>query len=291
MTSFSKKARQAVEMAFATALYTVLEALPADAASAAGGWLARTVGPRLRVSNVARRNLARVFPDKTGAEIDAIVGEVWENLGRVAGEFPHLDWLARNRVVVEGLDVLEGMRDDGKPGFFVSAHFGNWELGAAVGALAGLAITVVYRAANNASVNALYQRGRDKVAHGGQIAKGPEGARELLALIKNGGHVAMLIDQKMNDGIAVPFFGRDAMTPDALARFAQKFDCPIVPVRVLRLRGARFRMTFFPPVPQTDETGQPLSRPALMARLNSYLEDWIRENPGQWLWLHKRWPD
>lgn len=286
-----KHLRQRLEAAAAWAVWGLFKLLPVDAASGLAGGLARLVGPRLKVSGVARRNLARAFPAMTAAEIETVVAEVWGNLGRVAAEFPHLDWLTRNRVEVVGMDRLHGCRDDGRPGVFVSAHFGNWELGGAMGGREGLPITVVYRAANNPWIEDLYRKGRAASAKGGQIAKGPEGARDIMRVLKGGGHIAMLVDQKMNDGIAVPFFGRDAMTAPAVARFAIKFGCPIVPVKVERLKGAHFRMTFYPPLDLPHSGDIHADMLAAMTDINALLEGWIRARPGQWLWLHRRWPD
>ncbi|MEW5726942.1 MAG: lipid A biosynthesis lauroyl acyltransferase [Pseudomonadota bacterium] len=286
-----KQFRQRIEATAARALFALMGALPVDAASGLAGGLLRLVGPRFKVSRVARRNLAHAFPDKSPAEIEAIVAEVWENLGRVAGEFPHIDWLIRNRVEVVGIENLHAMRDDGQPGLFVSAHLGNWELSGAVACHEGLPITLVYRAANNPWIEDIYRKGRGPSATGGQIRKGADGAREIMQVLKAGGHVGMLVDQKMNDGIAVPFFGRDAMTAPAVGRFAVKFGCPVMPARVERLGGARFRMTFYPPLEHTVSGDTHADTLELMTRVNALIESWIRERPGQWLWLHRRWPD
>lgn len=271
-------------------MLAVMRVLPVDAASALGGGLTRTIGPLLKVSNVARRNLTRAFPDKSPGEIDAIVKDVWENLGRVVGEFPHVKELMESRVEVVGLEHVHGLRDDGQCGLFVASHFGNWELAGALAAREGLALTVVYRAANNPWVEDIYRQCRAN-AGAGQIRKGSEGAREILAVLKQGGHLGMLVDQKMNDGIPVPFFGRDAMTAPAAARFALKFRCPMVVFKVERLKGAHFRMTMLPPMDLPDTGDIHADTLTVMTRLNAQIEEWVRDQPGQWLWLHKRWPE
>jgi KDO2-lipid IV(A) lauroyltransferase len=283
--------RRRLEAVLAYAVLGFFAALPVDWASGLGGFLARMIGPHLKVSNVARRNLARTFPEKPAAEIETIVTEVWDNLGRVAGEFPHIDWLMRNRVELIGRENLELLRDDGQPGLFVAAHLGNWELAATTAVMQGIPITLVYREANNPWVEKLYRRYRAHAAPGGQIAKGPEGAREIMQALKFGGHVGMLVDQKMNDGIVVPFLGRDAMTAPAVGRFAVRFKCPVVPARVERLKGAHFRVTICPPLDHSlcgDAHQDTLN---LMTVINDQIGAWIRERPGQWLWLHKRWPE
>lgn len=286
-----KKLGYRLEAVAARALYALLGALSVDAASALAGGLTRLIGPRLKVSRVARRNLARAFPEKSDAEIETIVAEAWENLGRVAGEFPHLGELVHGRVEVAGIEHLHAVRDDGLPALFVSAHCGNWELPGTVAYNEGLPVTLVYRAANNPWIENLFRRGRGPAAAGGQIAKGAEGARQIMKVLKAGGHIGMLVDQKMNDGIAVPFFGREAMTAPAVGRFAAKFACPVVPLRVERLRGAHFRVTFYPPMDYAPSDDPQADTLELMTRINAMIESWIRERPGQWLWMHRRWPD
>ena len=291
MTATGKKVRWRIEAVIARLLFALFARLPVDWASAIPGKLARLVGPHLRVSRVARRNLALAFPELPAERIEALVAEVWENLGRVAGEFPHVGWLIRNRVEVVDLHHLHSLRDDGRPGIFISAHLGNWELAGAMACREGLPITLVYRAANNPLIEDIYRRGRAAAAFGGQIPKGSQGARQALQVLKEGGHLGMLVDQKMNDGIAVPFFGRDAMTAPAAVRYAIRFGCPLVPARVERLKGAHFRMTFSPPLLPTGEGDARDETLALMTEINALIERWVRAAPGQWLWLHKRWPE
>ena len=190
-----------------------------DLASNMGGWLGRIIGPRLKVSEVARRNLTRAFPKKSQDQIEELVTAMWDNLGRVMAEYPHLDHIRLydedgkwpGRVTVEGAEYLDLLRDDGKPGIFFSAHLGNWEINAMAAVQRGLPLTLVYRAPNNPLADALIRRARRRITQC-FAAKGAEGARDSLLVLKKGGHLALLADQKMNDGIAVPFFGRDAMT-------------------------------------------------------------------------------
>jgi KDO2-lipid IV(A) lauroyltransferase len=240
-------------------------------------------------------NLQRAFPEKNAAQIARIVRRMWDNLGRVVAEFAHLDSLdvyaLGGPVEVVGGEYLDQLRDDGKPGLFFSAHLGNWELAPLAASQRGIHLHQIYRAANNPHLEWLYRR-RRAVTESGLIPKGAKGARELLRVIKAGGHVGILVDQKMNDGIAIPFFGRPAMTAPALAQISLKYDCPAVPVRVERLDGGRghFRITIYPPlkVEKTGDHQRDIIR--LMTQVNGLLEAWIRERPEQWLWVHNRWP-
>ena len=264
--------------------------LPLDWASGFGGWAARWLGPRLKVSQRARHGLAKTFPEKDKAEIEAIVIQVWDNLGRTVAEFPHLKRIAAERIEVIGVENLESLRDDGKPGFIVSAHFCGWELSSVLCHQLGLPVHVVYRAANNHWVENLFRTGRglkDELF----IPKGGAGSRRLIEVMKSAGHVAIMIDQKMNDGISVPFLGREAMTAPAVARLALKYACPVVAGHIERLNGAHFRAILEPPITFADSGDVQKDVLDAMVQLNDIVGGWIRQRPGQWLWLHRRWAD
>lgn len=283
-----------VEGAAAQALFRALRVIPLDAASGIGGAVARTVGPLLPLSRRARRNLARCFPEMTPAAIDACVREMWDNLGRLAAEAAHLSGLhgaaARGRIETIGAEHVDAALKSGRPAIFFTGHLANWEIGALAMKACGAPLHVVYRPANNPAVERIYRATRLPVA-AAMIPKGPRGTRMIMEVMRTRGQLGMLIDQKMNDGIPVPFFGREAMTAPALARLAIRYDCTVLPVQVERLEGARFRVTVHPPL-VPNRTGD-LHRDILdfMTRANAILESWIRQRPGQWLWLHRRWPD
>ena len=287
--------KHALEGFLAHAVFGLFKALTLDTASELGGGLLRTLGPRLSVSKRARRNLTRAFPEKTPAEIETIVRAMWDNLGRTTAEFAHLPefdpYGDDGRVVVEGAEHIDLLRDDGKPGLFFACHLANWEVQIFALTRRGIPAAVTYRASNNPKVEALYHRARSGPFSGTWIAKGAKGARKIIDTLRQGGHVAMLVDQKMNDGIPVPFFGRDAMTAPALAQLALKYGCPVVPCRIRRTTGARFRITFLPPMTLPDSGDRVADVASLMQAVNALIEDWVREEPAQWLWLHRRWPD
>ena len=270
----------------------LLEHLSIDQASALGGWFARSVGPRLPVSNRARQNLRNCFPDWTNHENEEIVRAMWDNLGRVAGEFPHVRHLdlsgADPRVEVIGREHAEALRDDDAPGIFFSAHLGNWELLPLMADPLGVKLHSVYRAMTAPLADKVLRqtvgRHEDEL-----IPKGPDGAMRLARIMRGGGHIALLVDQKLNEGIEVPFFDRPAKTAATIALFALRYRCPVVPARAERLSGARFRVTISPPLDLPDTGDIEADTLALMTEVNSWIELWIRQTPGQWLWLHRRW--
>lgn len=290
---WGRRVVHALEAAAAYTAFGLVGLLPIRIASSLGGWIGRTIGPRLKVTERARRNLRAAFPENPAAEIERIVRAMWDNIGRTFFEYPHLERLRYGPgpadVEVIGREYADLLRTDGKPGIFFSAHLANWEVSALTAVRLGLPIHLVYREPNNPWMESLFARRNPGDIE--LIPKGSEGARRMLALLSAGEHLGMLMDQKMSDGIPVTFFGRDAMTAPALAQFALKFRCPVIPAQVERLEGPRFRVTVFPPMPLPASGDRKKDVAAMMAEVNQHIERWVRQRPEQWLWLHNRWPD
>jgi KDO2-lipid IV(A) lauroyltransferase len=264
-------------------------------ASKLGGAIARTIGPRLGISAVARRNLALALPELDTAAREKIVVAMWDNLGRVAAEYPHLgaiDLAAPDGPVeVVGVEHVDVIRDDGIGGIFVAAHFGNWEVLGPVAGQRGLPLTLVYRSANNPFVEALVQRARERAKGAGAHVEKGSAARALVAATRRHAHLGILVDQKMNDGIAAPLFGRAAMTTSAPAELALRGRLPVIPVMVERRGGFRFRVTVEPPLPLPASGDRAQDVLALTTAINARIEAWIRARPDHWFWLHRRWPE
>ena len=277
----------------AALFFTAMRALPIDAASAVGGALARLIGPRLGVSQRARRNLAAALPALSVAGREAVLRGMWDNLGRVAAEYPHLRQIRvfepGGRVDTVGTEHLDAAVRAGRPTIMFGGHLGNWEIAALAAGQYGLDVAQIYRAANNPLVDRMVARFRGEDSE--FIPKGAVASRRALAALRRGAHLTLLIDQKLNDGIPIPFFGRPAMTAPGLALLALHFDCTVLPARVERLQGAHFRLTIYPPLRlrRTGSRGAEIG--ALLTEVNRTLEGWIRERPEQWFWVHSRWPE
>ena len=194
----------------------------------------------------------------------------------------------RARVQVEGQENLDAALASGKPVLFFGAHLGSWELIPMSTLLLGFRSNTFYRAPNNPLLLNLFTT---RKIRGEVIPKGAPGAKRAFTLLKRGENLGILVDQKLNDGIPVPFFGRDAMTGTALAEFGRRFDAPLVPVQCVRLPGAKFKLIFHPPLSVSKTDDKKADVKTVMTNVNAMMESWIRATPGQWLWLHKRWPD
>jgi Kdo2-lipid IVA lauroyltransferase/acyltransferase len=276
-----------------------LKKLDADASSDFTSRAARALGRFVPANQTGLDNLRAAYREKSEREIGEILGGVWENLGRVAGEFVHLeglwdyDYSRPTPGRIETGDALKfgEMRDDGKPALIFSAHLANWELAAVCAAAHGLDAAVLFRAPNNRFIAELIHETRANT----MVKLVPTEFQSVFAMagmIERGGHVGMLVDQYYHDahgGVRVTFFGRSTPANPTLARLARQFDCPVYGVRVVRLPKHRFRVDLVGPIElPRDAEGRVDVQPATQT-IMSIIEGWIREHPEQWLWLHRRW--
>jgi KDO2-lipid IV(A) lauroyltransferase len=231
------------------------------------------------------------LPHLTDGEVRLALRGMWDNLGRTAAELPHLGLLARDTervAIVDSDGILAELSRDGGGAVLVSAHYGNWEIASLPALRAGIVQHSVYRAPNNPAVDRLISRLRRPNLLGEFIRKGRKGLWGIVAALRAGEAVGKLVDQKLKEGVIVPFFGRDARTTDAPAALSYRFGVPIVLIKVERLRGARFRIwvSRFGAVDEKDDQDSFIEP---TRQLNAILEDWVRERPDQWLWAHRRW--
>ncbi|MBM3486545.1 MAG: lauroyl acyltransferase [Alphaproteobacteria bacterium] len=290
--SLARRLRYRIEAIAVTALFGLFGAMRPERASAIGGAIARTIGPLLPVSRRAGSSLARALPELGAGERARIVRRMWDNLGRVAGEYPHVQAIAETPGYVEivGAENLDPVMGEGQAAILFSAHLANWEVFAASAHAYGLGYAQIERAPNNPLVQQIIRRMRNLPPEE-VIEKGRAGARRTVEVLAKGGRLGLLVDQKLNEGIAVPFFGRPAMTAPALAQLARRFACPVIPVRIERLDGCRFRVTVYPAMTVPRSGDAAADALAFMTAVNATMESWIRSRPDQWLWLHRRWPE
>lgn len=266
-------------------LMGVFKIMPLDMASGAGGRVGRMLGPRLAASRKALRNLQEAMPDLSKDEHIKILTGMWENLGRIMAEYPHLEQIARERVRFTDAELARRVLRDGGPCVLISGHLGSWEVAVQATLMQyGRQVDITYRAPNNPWADRLLAKARTL---GGKLRcypKSREGGYELIKAMREGRAVAILIDQKYNEGVAVPFFGRPAMTNPVFVQLARKFGYPIIPAQIERTGGAYYTVTLYDPL-----TTEGRETEDVIAQANALLEGWIRKRPEQWLWLHRRW--
>lgn len=268
--------------------------LPFAWGSKAGALFTGFLGPKFsNINNVLRRNLDLTGLKFSPEEQTTLIKKMWTNLGHTLLEYFHLpsqDPFAKNSLYeIEGLEHIDYLIQNKQPALLFSAHYGNWELGTYIAQKRGLKISLVTRFLNNPLSRFLMNKVHERIVRK-IIPKGSQGAKQIIAELKKGNCVSMLADQKMNDGLAIPFFGRDAMTASAFAKMALKFNCPFIPFQVIRLEGVRCKIIYYPPlmVPKTGNLQEKTI--ALLIQMNQHIELWIRDHPEQWFWIHRRWP-
>ncbi len=280
--------------AFGYDLFTALiRALPVDVASDMGAWLLKTLGPLTGTHKIADRNLRLAFPDMDRAERERLLTTQWENTGRVFAEFPIMDRLtpASGRVEMVNPERLDEIRESGVPVVFVSGHFANWEIMPAAIVHYRVPCQMTYRAANNPYVDKRIKESRARYGVKLFAPKGGDGARDLLIGMERGESVALMNDQKFNQGVAVPFFGHDAMTAPGPSRLALRFGTVLQPMTVQRLKGARFRVVVNDPIPLTKTGDRAHDIEQGVRAITNLIEQRIRQHPDDWFWVHKRWPN
>lgn len=278
----------------------ILTGLGPDHGGAVASFVARRLAGRIRETELARRNLALAFPERSVAEREAILAGVWDNLARTMAELPIIRELTlrdpadprkglSDRVEFVGSEHAEAVVASGRVGVAFMAHLGNWEVLPCAIASLGIRLATLYRVPQNRHVTGTLGRWRGDLVK--LVPSGPGAALRIARELKAGVHFCMMSDQRMPGGPVVPFFGRPAPSNPIVARMARQFDAPILGVRAIRLPGSRFRVELTPPLDVPRDTEGRVDVDGATATMNSVIEGWVREHPEQWLWLHDRWGD
>ena len=270
---------------------------PDRASAFCGRWL-RRIGPWLPQHRVGRANLRAAFPARDDAWIEATLRDAWENLGRVAGEYVHLARICdlraetaetgRIRVDAATSETFARLRDDDQPALVFGGHLGNWELPAMPAPAHGLASAVVYRMPNNRAIAAHIAAIRQGLM-GRLIRARPEAVFEMATALEQGVHLGMLVDQHFSRGVEITFFGRKCWANPTVARLARQFDCPVLGARAIRLPDGKFRLEATAPLDLPRDPDGRINVAGATQAINTVIEGWVREYPGQWLWFHRRW--
>jgi KDO2-lipid IV(A) lauroyltransferase len=266
------------------------------ASSAMGGWIGRNIFYRVKpIMDRARENLRAAFPEKSDAEREQIIVEMCDNLGRTVSEYGHLAKFSMHgdnpRLEIVNSELGHAAYGSGKGVMFFSGHFANWEMMPFVAAQLGFEGGEVYRPQNNPYIDRWLVDQRKTNGPKDQLAKGVQGTKRIFTLLRRGKAIFLLTDQKTNEGIAAPFFEREAMTTPAPAMFALKLGSILLPTVNERVDGGRrFRMTIYPPLQYTPTGNHDRDVHALTCLINDAVEKMVRANPAMWLWIHRRWP-
>ena len=254
------------------------------------GNLMTLLGPMFRSKKIIFSNLSKAFPNMNDQEKEKILKKMWFNYGRIFAEYMFIkdfrnDPKKLNNIIIENSEILEKIKINSRPVIFISGHFSNFELMAMAIEKSGIDLAAVYRPLNNKFINPIMENIRKKYICKKQIKKGLTGTKELLLNFKKGTSIALMIDQRVSQGIQCNLFGQKALTTTIPAQFVKKFSAKIVPVYIERNNNEHFKIYFQNPLEFTKDT----SIETITTKLNELLESMIVKNPDQWIWSHNRW--
>jgi len=270
-------------------IFSLFKILGYKISSYVGGKLFQIVGPLFRSKKIIFSNIKKVFPEKKIFEIKKINSSMWNNYGRIFAEYMFIKnfrfgKLDKN-ISIEGREILNEIKDKKQQVIFISGHFNNFELMAMEIEKSGINIASIYRPLNNLFLNVLMERIRKKYICKNQIKKGIGGLRDIINFSNKGYSIALMIDQRVSEGIKINFFNHKAYTTSIPAQLIKKFNIPVVPVYIERFQGTKFKIKVSKPVNFSKND----SLESITEELNRVLEKMILNKPEQWIWSHNRW--
>ena len=284
-----KKIKYFFEFLIISSLFIIYKFLGLKISSHISGKLFEMFGPIFRSKNLIKTNIQRAIPKINTSKIKIITKNMWNNYGRTLSEYMFLKGFRndqfRSNINITGKEILQKIKLEKTPVIFVSGHFSNFELMAMEIEKSGINLSAIYRPLNNIFLNVLMERIRKKYICKNQIKKGTSGVRELLRLYKKGHSIALMIDQRVSQGIKSKFFNEEAFTTTIPAQFIKKFNCEVVPISIERHNGINFNIKVEKPI----EFSKNSSTEKITRELNIWLEKIILRNPGEWIWSHDRW--
>ena len=285
-----KKIKYFIEFLLIIFLLIIFKILGLKVSLFISSFIFRMIGPLFRAKKISYNNLSIVLPNITETKKNKIIDMMWKNYGKIFSEYMFIknfrtDPKYSKKIIVENQEELEKIKLENKPVIFISGHFSNFELMAMHLEKSNINLAAIYRPLNNIFLNPIMERIRKKYICKKQIKKGISGTKELLKEFKNGTSIALMIDQRVSEGIKSDFFGKEALTTTIPAQFIKKFDASVVPIYIERLTDNTFKLS----ISNTIKFLKDDSINNITLKLNKILEKMIMSNPEQWIWTHDRW--
>jgi len=247
------------------------------------------LGNLFRSKKIIEKNISLAFPKSEKEFKKMIIKNMWKGYGKILAEYIFMKNFRKKEanefLEIKGQETLEKIKSSKDPVIFISGHFDNFELMAMHLEKSGIDLAAIYRPLNNIFLNPLMEKIRKKYICNKQIKKGISGTKEILKYFKSGTSVALMIDQRVSEGIKSSFFNKEALTTTIPAQFVKKFNCKIVPIYIERKKNENFILEIQKPITfNNDYTIEEIT-----LKLNQLLEKMIIRNPQQWIWTHNRW--
>ena len=270
-------------------LFIFFKVLGLKFASYISGKIISSIGPFFRSKNLIKSNILKALPNSSENKVNEISKMMWNNYGRILAEYMFIKKFrmsaVKSTIKIVGQEKIDAIKESNEPVIFISGHFNNFELMAMHLEKSGVNLAAIYRPLNNKFLNFIMERIRKKYICKNQIKKGISGTKQLLTFFKKKTSIALMIDQRVSQGVLSKFFQHNAFTTTIPAQFAKKFKCKIVPVYIERIHGVNFKLTIHDPIKYSNNE----SIESITLSLNILLEKMILKNPEQWIWSHNRW--
>ena len=248
-----------------------------------------TFGPFFRSKKIIEQNISYAFHEKDKDFEKIIIRNMWKSYGKILAEYVFMKYFRKIEsekfLEIKGQKILEKIKDSKEPVIFVSGHFDNFELMAMHIEKSGVDLAAIYRPLNNIFLSPIMEKIRKKYICSKQIKKGISGTKEILNYFKSGSSIALMIDQRVSEGIKSLLFRNEALTTTIPAQFVKKFKCKVVPIYIERTSNDNFMLEIMKPI--NFDHGKTIENITL--ELNQLLEKMIIRNPYQWIWSHNRW--
>ena len=283
------KIKYFIQFIFILSFFLLFKIVRLRIASFVSGKFFQIIGPIFRSKEIIHSNIKKAFPTINEQDIKIITRSMWNNYGRVFAEYMFMKDFRINtsneKIQIIGNEILEDIKKNNKKVIFVSGHFSNFELMAMQIEKVGIKLAAIYRPLNNKFLNLIMERIRKKYICKIQIKKGLGGLKELLRLSHEGYSTALMIDQRVSQGIKSNFFNSEAFTTTIPAQLVKKFKIPVVPIFIERYDNTKFKMTVHKPINFLEKD----SIKDITDQLNKILEKMIISVPNHWIWSHNRW--
>tara|TARA_Y100000768_G_scaffold346443_1_gene293993 strand:- start:2084 stop:2944 length:861 start_codon:yes stop_codon:yes gene_type:complete len=278
-----------IQFFFAIISFLIFKLLGANLSSKLSGKIFEVIGPFFRSKKLIYSNIKKAFPKINSDNLEKISKLMWNNYGRVFAEYMFIKEFRNGKlssnIEIEGQEILEEIKNSNKQVLFISGHFANFELMAMQIEKSGIELSAIYRPLNNIFLNQIMEGIRKKHICKNQIKKGIGGLKRLITLKKKNLSTAIMIDQRVSEGIWSNFFNHKASTTSIPAELVKKFNIDVVPVYIERIEGINFKIKIYKPLNFNQEN----SVQNITDKLNQILETMILKKPEQWIWSHNRW--
>ena len=284
-----KNLKYLIQFILVIIFFVIFKFLGPNLSSKFSGKIFEIIGPLFRSKKIIYKNIKRAMPKINSEKLKRITKLMWNNYGKIFAEYMFIKNFRKgnlsSKIIIDGQEILEEIKKNKKQVVFISGHLSNFELMALHLEKSGINLAAIYRPLNNLYLNPLMEKIRKKYICKHQIKKGIGGMKKLIHLKKKNYSTALMIDQRVSEGILSKFFNYEALTTTVPAQLVKKFNIPVVPVYIDRIKGLNFKITIKKPIFFSNLK----SVKDITDELNLELEKMVIKKPENWIWSHNRW--